>query len=411
MGYKIIQLWARSDRYTHGGNSRKYIVVHNTGNTATAEQEAKNLHNNPGKASFQYTLDDKDIYQCVHDYDTAWAVGKWAGTTAYIRNNESISIEVCNPGTKFTDAEIDRLHWLVRDLMEYYNIPASNVVRHWDCHSGRKACPAYYAGANNKAWNRLHALITSPYEKEQKKMSDAGIADIPTQTYTGKEIKPALSSSAGATFNTSYKNNVNVGYGSATATGTGNWEGSVTKQFKILPKSLAGYSDVDPVAWYVNSLDKAVSAGYLNGYNNGCIGPNDILTRGQACCLFANAEKVDLDSAFSDVVASPYYYEAVQWAEDADIVNGDSGKFRPDDPCTRCEFIAMMHNLAGNPEPKGEPAGYQDWNDVPEWGKNAVAWAVEKGIVSGNAGKLRPNDVCTRAEAAAMLVSFYEIQD
>lgn len=245
--------------------------------------------------------------------------------------------------------------------------------------------------------------------KNKKKMSDAGIADVPTQTYTGKEIKPTLSSSAGATFNTSYKDNVNVGYGSATVTGTGDWEGSVTKQFKILPKSLAGFSDVDPTAWYVNSLDKAVSAGYLNGYNNGCIGPNDTLTRGQACCLFANAEKVDLDSAFSDVVASPYYYEAVQWAEDADIVNGDGGKFRPDDPCTRCEFVSMLHNLAGNPEPKGEPAGYQDWNDVPDWGKNSMAWSVEKGIVSGNSGKLRPNDVCTRAEAAAMLVSFYKI--
>lgn len=406
MGYKIIQLWARGDRYTHGGNSRKYIVVHNTGNTATAEQEAKNLHNNPGQASFQYTLDDKDIYQCVHDYDTAWAVGKWAGTTAYIRNNESISIEVCNPGTKFTDAEIDRLHWLVRDLMEYYNIPASNVVRHWDCHSGRKACPAYYAGANNKAWNSLHALITSPYEKEQKKMSDAKINAIPNQTYTGKEIKPNFTVTNGATFTKSYENNVNVGHGIAKATGTGDWTGTISATFNILPKSLVNYTDVDPTAWYVDTLSRAVEAGYISGYNEHTIDPYGTLTRGQACCLFANMEGADLDSAFSDVVASPYYYEAVNWAEEKGIVSGDGGEFRPDDPCSRQEFCCMIHNLAGNPKPKKATFDYDDWSNVADWAKDAVAWCIENNIVSGSSGKIRPTDKCLRCEAAAILVNY-----
>ena len=58
-------IWCRSDRYTSGGNSRKYIVVHNTANTATAEQEAKNLHNNAGQSSFHYAIDDTDIVQQI----------------------------------------------------------------------------------------------------------------------------------------------------------------------------------------------------------------------------------------------------------------------------------------------------------------------------------------------------------
>lgn len=154
------RIWCRAGRYTKGGNSRRYIVIHNTANTASAVNEARNLANNPGKSSFQYAVDDIDIVQCVHDYDTAWAVGAWAGTTAYIRNSESISIEVCNPGTEFSTAEKQNLRKLVMHLMEYYGIPASRVVRHWDCHSGRKQCPKFYAGSGNAAWTALHAYIT-----------------------------------------------------------------------------------------------------------------------------------------------------------------------------------------------------------------------------------------------------------
>lgn len=154
------RIWCRSSRYTAGGNSRKYIVIHNTANTATAVQEANNLKNNNGSSSFQYAVDDVDIVQCVHDYDTAWAVGAWSGTRQLIGNNQSISIEVCNPGTQFSNASIENLRKLVLHLMGYYDIPASNVVRHWDCHTGRKNCPNYYAGSGNVAWAQLHAYIT-----------------------------------------------------------------------------------------------------------------------------------------------------------------------------------------------------------------------------------------------------------
>lgn len=257
-------------------------------------------------------------------------------------------------------------------------------------------------------WNVVQMIIRPEYGAAtvtKKNMSAAGISDIPAQAYTGKAIEPKLTSTAGATFTTSYKNNVNVGYGTAIATGTGNWTGSVEKQFSILPASLVDFTDIAPDAWYVGTLDTAVTMGYLNGYPDGRMGPNDAITRGQACCIIANAAGVKLESAFSDVVASPYYYEAVNWAEENDIVNGDGGEFRPDDPCNRQEFACMLHNLAGNPKNVGEPKGYTDWTSVSDWAKSAVAWCIEQGIISGNSGKIRPLDQCTRAEAAAMIIS------
>lgn len=151
---------AHAGRYQSGGNSCDYIVVHNTGNSASALAEARNQQNNFSRpAGAHYFLDGGGtIYQLLDDTDTAWAVGAWSGARQLISNFESISIEVCSDGTEFTDAEIEELTWLVQLLMERHDIPARNVVRHWDCHTGRKECPAWYVPMNR--WYTLHKTIT-----------------------------------------------------------------------------------------------------------------------------------------------------------------------------------------------------------------------------------------------------------
>lgn len=171
-----------------------------------------------------------------------------------------------------------------------------------------------------------------------------------------------------------------------------------------LPDALKGYSDLDPDAWYIQPLDAAVQLGYIHGYDDGKMGPNDPCTRGQAACMIANADGAKFDHPYSDVTASPYYYDAVAWAKEYGVINGDLDTFRPDDACTRAEFAAMLCNWREGVA-VGEPAGYTDWTEVPDWAKSAVAWAVERGVMSGNSGRLRPNDPCTRAEAAAMIVN------
>lgn len=259
-----------------------------------------------------------------------------------------------------------------------------------------------------RAWSTVYAVYRPVYGAAvvtKKSMGDAGIADIPAQAYTGKAVTPALTSSAGATFTTSYKDNTEIGYGTAIATGTGSWTGTVEKRFKILPVSLLPYSDVEPDAWYVSALDEAVMRGYIFGYGGGKIGPMDKTTRGQAVCLLANAEGIDLDSPFTDVVASPYYYEAVKWAEDASIVSGFEGTFRPDDVCTREEFCVMLYNLHGADGDSKAPEGFKDWDKVSEWAEPAVAWCVENGIMNGSDGMLRPTDYLLRCEAVTMILS------
>lgn len=151
---------AHRGNYTPDGNSCRYIVVHNTSNTANANAEARYAASSQHPSSYHYVLDGSNpVYQLLDDTDTAWAVGAWRGAVQYIGNNESISIEVCSNGTEFTGAEVAQLTELVGILMKRHNIPASRVVRHFDAHSGHKQCPGWYVPQDR--WNALWRVITS----------------------------------------------------------------------------------------------------------------------------------------------------------------------------------------------------------------------------------------------------------
>lgn len=150
---------AHSGNYNVGGNSCRYIVVHNTGNVANARAEARFAQNDQHPSSYHYVLDGNECFQILDDTDTAWAVGAWSGATQFIGNRESISIEVCSNGTEFTSQEVKQLTELVGILMKRHNIPANRVVRHFDCHSGHKSCPSWYV--NQSRWNALWNVITS----------------------------------------------------------------------------------------------------------------------------------------------------------------------------------------------------------------------------------------------------------
>ena len=150
---------AHSGNYNAGGNSCRYIVVHNTGNTANARAEARFAQNDQHPSSYHYVLDGSECFQILDDADTAWAVGAWSGAVQYIGNRESVSIEVCSNGTEFTSQEIKQLTELVGILMKRHGVPASRVVRHFDCHSGHKSCPSFYV--DQQRWLALWSTITS----------------------------------------------------------------------------------------------------------------------------------------------------------------------------------------------------------------------------------------------------------
>ena len=56
---------------------------------------------------------------------------------------------------------------------------------------------------------------------------------------------------------------------------------------------------------------------------------------------------------------------------------------------------------------RAELDSFVDANTVPGWSEEALEWAVAEGILHGRTGNvLDPTGLCTRAEAATILVRF-----
>lgn len=110
---------------------------------------------------------------------------------------------------------------------------------------------------------------------------------------------------------------------------------------------------------------------------------------------------------FKDIDKDAYYYDAVLWGSDNDIINGVGGAlFAPDGECTRAQIVTMLYRLAGSPAVSGESS----FADVAEaWYADAVIWATERGITKGTgADTFSPDAVCTRGEAVTMLWRYYD---
>lgn len=147
-------------------SSIKYLIYHYTGNqTDTAANNANYFKNNIIQASAHYFVDDNTVYQSVPDLVTAWAVGdrKYSdcgatgGGAMYgkITNTNSISVEMCSVNGEISEATIGNAIALGKEIMDKYNIPASNVYRHFDV-SG-KHCPGWkgWYGNDSSKWNNF----------------------------------------------------------------------------------------------------------------------------------------------------------------------------------------------------------------------------------------------------------------
>jgi hypothetical protein len=168
----------------------KYIVVHYTGSgtSASGSARANCIYFSGGNrnASAHYFIDDAHIFEYANPATYAcWHVGDGKGKYG-ITNANSVGIEVCNSGGAFSAAEINRLTWLVKNLMNRFNVDAAHVVRHYD--ASRKLCPAHYA-QNQNAWNTLHAHITGATNNGDDEVTNEDINNIAARVWSTDEGK------------------------------------------------------------------------------------------------------------------------------------------------------------------------------------------------------------------------------
>lgn len=110
----------------------------------------------------------------------------------------------------------------------------------------------------------------------------------------------------------------------------------------------------------------------------------------------------DVVSPFSDI-RGHWAYDAIVQMYEAGIVGGyPDGLFRPDNPVTRAEYIAMMRRIAG--EIRQGNTGFADITG--HWAHTEIVSAEEHGWLVADeypARQLRPNDPMHRQEMARLV--------
>lgn len=135
----------------------QYLVIHYTaGHNDTARDNGKYFAREHVGASAHYFVDEGEIVRSVPEEYVAWHCGGNYYRHPGCRNANSIGIEICTKeknGTCWFAPEAMRLaKELVRSLMERYEVPAENVLRHYDVTG--KICPAPFVGQGQTAWEQ-----------------------------------------------------------------------------------------------------------------------------------------------------------------------------------------------------------------------------------------------------------------
>ena len=113
------------------------IVVHNTANDASANNEISYMKNNNNETSFHYAVDDKEVVQGIPTNRNAWHAGDGHGKG----NMEGIAIEICyskSGGDRFIKAEQNAAKFIA-SLLKERGWGIDKVTKHQD-YSG-KYCP------------------------------------------------------------------------------------------------------------------------------------------------------------------------------------------------------------------------------------------------------------------------------
>lgn len=111
-----------------------------------------------------------------------------------------------------------------------------------------------------------------------------------------------------------------------------------------------GFTDVSRDDWFANGVDYVSQKGLMSGTGTGTFAPNTALTRGMLVTILyqmAGAPEVTGTCPFRDVAAGSYYEKAAIWAAENGLVSGyENGCFGPNDPVTREQLAAILYRYA-----------------------------------------------------------------
>lgn len=167
--------------------------------------------------------------------------------------------------------------------------------------------------------------------------------------------------------------------------------------------------------WCEDIVNKLYSLGLVSGRTKDAFAPNENLTRAELVQLLAKLSGADLlayensESKFADADKNAWYYSAVMWAADNNIVYGtDDDMFAPNMSITREDTAAIIYRYLAL-KAADENNKFADSEEISAYAVDAVNTLSTEGIIKGYPDNtFRPKNTVTRAEAAAVLYGVNE---
>ncbi len=150
------------------------------------------------------------------------------------------------------------------------------------------------------------------------------------------------------------------------------------------------FEDVKVEQWFYDAVKYVYDNEMMNGVSATEFAPDASLTRGTIARVLFNLEGAASGAAatFDDVPADAWFADAVNWAAANDIVTGyGDGTFGPDNNITREQMATILYRYAQfkgyDVSAKGDLSAFTDGADVSEWAKDALSWCVGVKLING----------------------------
>ena len=185
------------------------------------------------------------------------------------------------------------------------------------------------------------------------------------------------------------------------------------------------FTDVPgPSRWEHKGIDYCVTRGLMAGFDETTFSPNTTSTRAQIVQILYKLSGDTTDyskyyTPFTDVRAGDWFYNAVAWAYDHDIVKGTSANtFSPNAPIQREQMALILYGYTAKYAPSflggaASLGSYPDAGSVSNWAYAAMSWAVGNGLISGSESNgvsyLMPKSSATRAQVSTIMMRYCQL--
>lgn len=163
--------------------------------------------------------------------------------------------------------------------------------------------------------------------------------------------------------------------------------------------------------WATEALEKWNGYQVINGYEDGALKPNQVITKAEMAQIVYNLfdyGKTETQNSYKDVAADDWYANAIEKGLDAGfLVKGKEEKFYPNKELSRTEAAVILYDafrMGNEDQSLDSDETLKDLDLIAEGAKDKVSFMTAKGYIDGYPdGTFKGSNTITRGEIITII--------